>query len=528
MFRQSWTVNYKIAIINIHKYKHAFIKGGQKVKYQSTRGKCPAVTAAQAIQLGIAPDGGLFVPDAVPKLDVSSFDVMQAWTYQERACYILQMYLPDFTAEDIKTCVYGAYNQNSFDSPKVAPLREIVPGLNILELWHGPTCAFKDMALQMLPHLLTLSVSKNGEHDEIVILVATSGDTGKAALEGFKDVKGTRIIVFFPRDGVSEVQKRQMVTQEGNNVSVAAVKGNFDDAQNGVKNIFASAKVIKTLADSHMKMSSANSINWGRLLPQIVYYASSYIDLLAAGKKAGEPVNVVVPTGNFGNILAAYYARQMGVPIKKLICASNSNNVLTNFLRTGIYDRNRHFYKTMSPSMDILISSNLERLLYEITDDAEKVSAWMEELRETGRYQVDDQTLSEIKKLFWADYCSEEETTQTIKTVWQEHHYLLDPHTAVAWNVYEKYVKAENDTTEAIIASTASPFKFGSSVAQAVLQPERFAQARDEFEILDILARETGLTVPGGIKDLKQREVRHDTICDRDAMDKAVLGFLEL
>lgn len=497
------------------------------MNYCSTRGQCPDAKAAEAIQRGIAPDGGLYVPQCIPKLDEADFNSMQAWTYQERACHILKMYLPDFTLGEIKSCVASAYNEKSFDSTQIAPLREIVPGLNIMELWHGPTCAFKDMALQILPHLLTLSVNKNGEKDEIVILVATSGDTGKAALEGFKDVKGTRIIVFFPCDGVSEVQKRQMITQEGDNVFVAAVRGNFDDAQNGVKNIFASEEVINALAQKHIKMSSANSINWGRLLPQIVYYISAYVDLLAAGKKIGEPVNIVVPTGNFGNILAAYYAARMGLPVNKLICASNSNNVLTDFLRTGLYDRNRHFYKTMSPSMDILISSNLERLLYEVTHQTDEVCAWMKELKESGKYQVDSTTLTEIQKIFWADFCSEAETTATMQTVWQKHHYLLDPHTAVAWNVYEKYRKDTQDTTDVIIASTASPFKFGYSVAQAILKPEQFTQAEDEFEVLQILARETGLAIPANINDLDKRPVRHDTICSKDEMDETVYRFLK-
>jgi threonine synthase len=486
------------------------------VKYQSTRGKCPAVTAAQAIQVGIAPDGGLFVPDAVPKLDASSFDVMQAWTYQERACYILQMYLPDFTAEDIKSCVYGAYNQNSFDSPEVAPLREIIPGLNILELWHGPTCAFKDMALQMLPHLLTLSVSKNGEHDEIVILVATSGDTGKAALEGFKDVKGTRIIVFFPRDGVSEVQKRQMITQEGNNVSVAAVKGNFDDAQNGVKNIFASERVVKTLADSHMKMSSANSINWGRLLPQIVYYVSSYLDILAAGKKAGEPVNVVVPTGNFGNILAAYYARQMGVPIKKLICASNSNNVLTDFLRTGIYNRNRHFYKTMSPSMDILISSNLERLLY-LRFGSERTAAWMKQLLEKGEYALTKEDKSLLDTQLTGGWCDEEQTAKTIRDMFDSHHYLADTHTAVALHA------ARERTTQdlpLLVLSTASPYKFPVAVYASLTG----RTLNDDFEALGALSHYTGTTIPSPIASLHTLPVRFQGTVDKADMKKMVLA----
>lgn len=498
------------------------------MKYQSSRGHCHAVTAAETIQRGIAPDGGLFVPDEIPQLNTDILTAMQAWSYQERACYILQLYLPEFTAQEINSCVYGAYNQDSFDNEKIAPLTEIESGLNVLELWHGPTCAFKDMALQILPRLLTVSTHKTGEEDEIVILVATSGDTGKAALEGFRDVPGTRIIVFYPRDGVSEVQKRQMITQEGGNVYVAAVNGNFDDAQNGVKNIFASAEVIDALAASQLKMSSANSINWGRLLPQVVYYVSAYVDLLAAGKNPGEPVNIVVPTGNFGNILAAYYAREMGIPVNKLICASNSNNVLTEFLMTGVYNRNRHFYKTMSPSMDILISSNLERLLFNVTGNAEKVNDWMRELRETGKYKVDNKTQTEIQKIFWADYCNEEETTAAISAVWQKHHYLLDPHTAVGWNVYGKYTAKTGDRTDTIIASTASPFKFGQSVAEAVLQPGQFSRAENEFEILKILADETGLAVPDGIKNLEHREIRHRTICDTDKMIETVYKFLKI
>lgn len=496
------------------------------MKYQSSRGKCSAVTAAEAIQMGIAPDGGLFVPEVIPVLDRPSFEKMKAWSYQERACYILQLYLPQFTAAEIKSCVGSAYNEKSFDNAKIAPLVPIDQHLHILELWHGPTSAFKDMALQMLPRLLSVSTSKTGTEDEIIILVATSGDTGKAALEGFRDVEGTKIIVFFPRDGVSEVQKRQMITQEGQNVFVAAVTGNFDDAQSGVKNIFASAEVIKALQENGMKMSSANSINWGRLLPQIVYYISAYADLLAAGKKFGEPVNIVVPTGNFGNILAAYYAWQMGVPVNKLICASNSNNVLTEFLRTGIYNRNRNFYKTISPSMDILISSNLERLLYGITKSAEKVTSWMTELNEKGTYRVDEDTLTQIQKLFWADYCTEEETISVISEVWQKHNYLLDTHTAVAWNVYEKYFRTTGDGTDAIIASTASPFKFGYSVAQSVLQPQQITQAGDEFEVLNILADATGLKVPEGIAHLVSKEVKHRTETNKDKMKETVLQFL--
>ncbi|MDD3023943.1 MAG: threonine synthase, partial [Syntrophomonadaceae bacterium] len=374
------------------------------MKYQSSRGKFNSISAAEAIKMGISPDGGLFVPDYIPELKEKDWQLMESENYQERACRILRYYLGDFSDEEIKNCVYDAYNDESFDDERIAPLAELKPGVYIQELWHGPTSAFKDMALQLLPQLMTTSARKTGDNGEIIILVATSGDTGKAALEGFKDIAGTRIIVFYPEDGVSEVQKRQMITQEGKNVYVAAVSGNFDDAQTGVKNIFADHAFAERLNKQGMKLSSANSINWGRLLPQIVYYISAYVELRAKRKLvSGEPVNIVVPTGNFGNILAAYYASRMGLPVHKLICASNTNKVLDDFIRTGIYDRNRNFEKTISPSMDILISSNLERLLYEITGhDAARVASWMEELKTSGRYEVDAVSLTRIKDLFWS------------------------------------------------------------------------------------------------------------------------------
>ena len=499
------------------------------MNYSSSRGKDISITAAEAIKMGIAPDGGLFVPDYVPTITKEIWSKLPGQTYQERAVAILSYYLQEFSSEEIIQCVYGAYNQSSFDDERVAPLIRMKEGLYIQELWHGPTCAFKDMALQLLPHLMVASAAKTGEKDEIVILVATSGDTGKAALEGFKDVERIKIIVFYPQDGVSEVQKQQMISQTGHNVFVAAVEGNFDDAQNGVKKIFADQSFIETLARSGMKMSSANSINWGRLLPQIVYYISAYVDLQASGQvKSGEAVNVVVPTGNFGNILAAYYAGQMGVPIKRLICASNTNNVLTEFIHTGVYDRQRVFAKTISPSMDILISSNLERLLYEVTGhEAATVSAWMEELKNTGKYQVDDAIRAKIAALFWAEYSSDQETRDTIRTTWEENGYLLDTHTAVGRNVYDKYVQSTGDKTPTIIVSTASPYKFGKSVAEAILRPE-LIEGQDEYAVLKTLAEYTGVPIPAGIRDLDKRPVLHRTVSSKAEMGETVLKFLNL
>jgi len=497
------------------------------VKYQSSRGNYASVSAAEAIKMGIAPDGGLFVPDHVPQLSEADRTAMLNQSYQERACRILSYFLEEFSTEEIRECVYAAYNQDTFSSEQIVPLERITDTLFIQELWHGPTCAFKDMALQVLPRLLSCSANKTGEDREIVILVATSGDTGKAALAGFQDVPGTKIVVFYPAEGVSEVQKRQMVTQEGKNVFVAAVAGNFDDAQSGVKRIFGDDAFIQLLDGHGLKMSSANSINWGRLLPQIVYYISSYLDLCRTGQiKDGDAINVVVPTGNFGNILAAFYARAMGVPIHRLICASNANNVLTEFIQTGVYDRNRTFEKTISPSMDILISSNLERLLYELTGhDAAKVSGWMEDLKIEGRYEADAAVKGQISQLFWADYANDEETIDTIAAVWQQHKYLLDTHTAVAFCVYQRYQQQTGDLTPTIIASTASPFKFAGSVAQALLPAESLA-GRNEFEILTALSAYTGQVIPAGIRDLEQKPILHNTTTGKEQMDQTVLSFL--
>jgi len=496
------------------------------LQYQSSRGKSGSVSAAQAIVKGIAPDGGLFLPDHIPHLTNQDIEALVGLNYQDRAQYIMKQFLSDFSEEELRSCVEGAYNSENFDNEKIAPLIRLSDSLYVMELWHGPTSAFKDMALQILPRFLTTSLNKTGDDAEIVILVATSGDTGKAALEGFKDVPGTRILVFFPQEGVSQVQKLQMLTQEGNNVYVAGVEGNFDDAQNGVKIIFASDAAAEAMGHRNMKLSSANSINWGRLLPQIVYYVSAYADLLADGTlETGQKINIVVPTGNFGNILAAFYAGRMGVPINRLICASNANNVLTDFIKTGSYDRNRIFEKTLSPSMDILISSNLERLLYEVTDhDSAKVAAWMQELKEKGCYSIDEMSRQAILDLFWADYSSDNETIARIRRVWEQYGYLLDPHTAVAADVYEKYRAATGDDTLTIIASTASPFKFGSSVARSVM--DLTGESFGEFELLRKLAEKTGWEIPKGIKNLEQMEIRHSTVTTVADMQKTMLALL--
>ncbi|MEW6447115.1 MAG: threonine synthase [Bacillota bacterium] len=495
--------------------------------YESTRGQTERVNAARAIREGIAPDGGLYVPETLPRLDAAAMTGFVKATYQERAERILLHFLEGFTPGEINHCVTAAYNEEKFDDPEIAPLRALVDGSYILELWHGPTYAFKDMALQIMPHLLTLSVKKTGGISETVILVATSGDTGKAALEGFRDVPGTRIIVFYPKEGVSEVQKRQMITQEGQNTYVVAVEGNFDDAQAGVKAIFTDPEIRERLKKRGLEFSSANSINCGRLLPQIVYYFSAYAVLLRENAlQPGEKINFAVPTGNFGNILAGFYALQMGLPVNKLIVAANANNVLTEFVRTGVYDRRRPFYKTISPSMDILISSNLERLLYELTGrDASRIRAWMKELQEKGVYSVNTATRARVQDVFWSDWASDELALTAIKETYSCCGYLLDPHTAVARVVYERYRSETADATTTVILSTASPFKFGRDVARALLG-EEIANSRDEFALLDLLAAHTGWTIPPGLRGLDGRPVRHRRVVRREEMRDAVTEIL--
>ena len=492
------------------------------MNYVSTRDISVKVSASQAITKGISSEGGLFVPENLPKVSPAEIEKLAGLDYIGRAKSILSLFLTDFTEAEVDSCVKGAY-ETGFSSEKVAPLEKIEDGVHILELFKGPTCAFKDMALQILPRLLTVSSGKAAKGTKIVILVATSGDTGKAALEGFKDVENTQILVFYPSDGVSPMQKLQMCTQEGSNVAVCAIEGNFDDAQSGVKRIFTDKSIGEKLAENSMAFSSANSINWGRLCPQIVYYFSAYADLLASGEiKNGEEINVVVPTGNFGNILAAYYAKEMGLPVKKLICASNSNSVLTEFLTTGVYNRNREFFTTISPSMDILISSNLERLLYSMAG-SENVTSWMKQLSENGKYEVDAETLAKIEAEFAAGCCDDEETKATIAKIFKDKNYLCDTHTAVAVKVYYDYKEKTGDTNPAVIASTASPFKFSAAVLEAV---EGKTEGLDEFEMVERLAEVTGKCCPEQLANLRNKAVRFDCCCSKDSMDGVVFNML--
>lgn len=495
------------------------------MQYNSTRDSRVSVSSAQAIAQGISHEGGLFVPETLPSITSDELVSLSKQPYAQRATAVLSKFLTDFTPQEVADCTAAAYNAQRFRSPAVAPLHELEPGVHILELWHGPTCAFKDMALQILPHLMRVSAGKAAAGKEIVILVATSGDTGKAALEGFRDAPHTRILVFYPEDGVSPMQKLQMTTQEGGNVGVCAIRGNFDDAQTGVKAIFTDPATGARLAENGMMFSSANSINWGRLVPQIVYYISAYCDLLSTGKIAlGDPINVAVPTGNFGNILAAYYAKKMGLPIARLICASNRNRVLTDFIETGTYDRNREFYTTTSPSMDILISSNLERLLYDLSgrDDGE-ICRLMEELSKDGRYTVPESMKHTMQELFAAGSCDDKQAADTIAAVFKNHGYLCDPHTAVAVHVYDEYRRRTGDSTPTVIASTANPYKFSASVLEA-LGGE--CAGLDEFAKVDALHTTTGCEIPAPLAGLKGKTPRFTGVCNRDDMQAVVFKML--
>lgn len=496
--------------------------------YTSTRDNSVRITAAQAIARGISEEGGLFVPCEIPRFSLDKIISMADMSYIDRAKTVLREFLTDFSEKELDYCVKGAYRADKFSSPAIAPTVHIDGGKNILELWHGPTCAFKDMALQLLPYLMTVSAGKTADGKTIVILVATSGDTGKAALEGFKDVDKTKILVFYPVDGVSPMQKLQMTTQEGENVAVCAINGNFDDAQSAVKSIFTNAEIKARLAEKNMAFSSANSINWGRLVPQIVYYFSAYCDMITMGNIGeGEEINVVVPTGNFGNILAAYYAKQMGLPLKKLVCASNSNNILTDFLNTGVYDKNRSFYTTSSPSMDILISSNLERLLYHMGGGDDKlVGNLMKALSESGRYEISSDLLAEIRKTFDAGFAAENEVDETIKSHFDNYGYLCDTHTAVALKVYDEYVKRTGDNIPTVIDSTASPYKFSKSVLTAV--NGEIAGELDEFDMAQELNKVTNAPIPAPIASLKQKKIRFKNVCDKENMSDMVFSLLKL
>ena len=497
------------------------------MNYKSTRDANISVKSSEAIAKGLSPEGGLFVPESIPAISQTQIKYMADMTYTERAKEILGRFLTDFTEDELDNCINAAYTKEKFETNTIAPVYKLNDGQYVLELWHGPTCAFKDMALQILPHLLTTSVKKLGIDRETVILVATSGDTGKAALEGFRDVEGTKIIVFFPDEGVSQIQRLQMCTQEGENVFVSAVNGNFDDAQNGVKAIFTDKAYENELAKGKKALSSANSINWGRLVPQIVYYFSAYCDMIAADEiNCGDKVNICVPTGNFGNILAAYYAKCMGLPVSKLICASNKNNVLTDFINTGVYDRNREFYVTTSPSMDILISSNLERLLYMISGErADIVSGYMNELKENGKYTVSDEIKKAICENFYGGCADDEACADTIKNTYEKFGYVTDTHTAVAVSVHNEYVKNTGDETRTIIASTASPFKFNGAVLNALENSEELSEL-DEFRLLDKLAKDYELRVPTSLAKLEEKEVRFETVCDKNQMKAVINEFL--
>lgn len=495
--------------------------------YKSTRNSDVKITSAEAIVQGISADGGLFVPSEIPSISMDEIVKLGDMSYSERAAYIFAKYLTDFTDAEIRYCTDNAYSSKNFATDNIAEISHLFDGTYVLELWHGPTCAFKDMALQILPYLLTTSAKKIKINKKIVILVATSGDTGKAALEGFADVPGTQIMVFYPEDGVSPMQKRQMTTQDGDNVAVCAIKGNFDDCQTGVKRIFGDAEIKEKLDNNGLMFSSANSINWGRLAPQIIYYISSYAVLAKDGEiNPGDKINIVVPTGNFGNILAAYYAKNMGLPVNKLICASNSNKVLTDFINTGIYDRNRDFVTTISPSMDILISSNLERLLYIMCgqNDAQ-IREWFGKLASEGKYEVTDDIKAKLKEEFAAGFCSDEETKATIKRIYDKYSYTLDTHSAVAVKVYEDYKAATGDTTKTVIASTASPYKFSASVLEAI---EGSKPEIDEYAMIDRLAELSGYEIPASLAALKTKPVRFSKVITKEEQKDYVLGELSL
>ncbi len=489
--------------------------------YRSTRNEAACFTASQAILKGLADDGGLFVPERIPAL-TKSMDELAKMSYQETAYEVMKQFLTDFTEEELKDCISRAYDEK-FDTKEIAPIRE-EDGAYYLELFHGATIAFKDMALSILPHLLITSARKNQVKNEIVILTATSGDTGKAALAGFADVPGTRIVVFYPKNGVSPIQEKQMVTQKGANTFVVGIRGNFDDAQTGVKKMFGDKALAEEMAQAGFQFSSANSINIGRLVPQVVYYVYAYAKLYGAGKLAkDERLNVVVPTGNFGNILAAYYAKLMGVPIGKLICASNDNKVLYDFFRTGTYDRNREFILTTSPSMDILISSNLERLIYRIAgDDASANKGLMEALSADGAYSITEEMKAQLAD-FYGNYAPEAETAEEIKEVYEKTGYVLDPHTAVASRVRRKYVAETGDTAKTVIASTASPYKFTRSVMDAI--DEKY-DAMSDFALVDELEKLSGTAVPRAIQEIRTAPVLHDTVVEVSEMKDTVKKFL--
>jgi threonine synthase len=490
--------------------------------YQSTRGDKKRVLSAEAIIKGIADDGGLFVPETIPRADKDIYK-LKSTDYKELAFLIMKEFLTDYRQDELKGCINGAYD-NKFDTGIIAPLNKKM-GAYFLELYHGPTLAFKDMALSLLPHLLKKAARKLNLNREIVILTATSGDTGKAALQGFANVEGTKIIVFFPYKGVSKIQERQMLTQEGANTYVIGIKGNFDDAQRGVKEIFEDQAFNKKIEERNYIFSSANSINIGRLIPQIVYYFYAYLNMLGEGEiKNGEKINIVVPTGNFGDILAAYYAKEMGLPVNKLICASNENKVLADFFETGVYDKRRELIMTISPSMDILVSSNLERLLWVISErDAHKIRELMDSLKEKGYYRIDSQMKKKLKD-FYGGFAPQKESRQCTKEIFEKSKYLIDPHTAVAYTVYKKYVKETGDKTKTVIVATASPFKFTKSVMESI--DSRYEKS-DDFELIEKMSDLAQVPIPSVIRDIEKEPIRHKMVCEKGEMRAKIAEILE-
>ena len=497
------------------------------MEYLSTRGKFKRVSAAEAIRLGLSPDGGLFVPAQVEKFSREEIMEKKDKSYQEIASWILKYFLSDYSSREIEESVKAAYSEQNFPVEEVTPLKKLDNNRYILELWHGPTAAFKDLALQIMPYLLVLAADKSDVDDEIVILVATSGDTGKAALEGFKDVEGVKIIVFYPEAGVSRVQKDQMKTTGGSNTEVVSLQGNFDDCQNAVKEVFSDQSFKAKMEANSYSFSSANSINWGRLLPQIVYYFSAYFQLINDNAiSEGEEINITVPTGNFGNILAAYYAYKLGLPVNKFICASNDNKVLTDFLKTGVYDIDREFKKTISPSMDILISSNLERFLFEMTEhDSEQINQWYKELKENNSFKIDQETLAKIQAKFVGQFSQEDEAKKAIKLCYQDFDYLIDPHTAVAFDSLNKYRDQSSDLTTAVIDSTASPYKFSRAVLEAI-KNEKIAV--DEYRIIEELKQLSGTEIHRAIKGLENMDEKHKRNCSKNKVKEELKDILAI
>jgi threonine synthase len=500
------------------------------MKYISTRGNTHPVSSVEAIKMGMVPQGGLFVPEEIPIISIQQLDQWKDLSYPQLANHIFSLFLKDnFSANEISAIIRNAYNCKNFDSDEITPLKQLDNQLYILELFHGPTSAFKDIALQALPHILSGALEKLSITNQLLILVATSGDTGKAALEGFKDVPGTQIVVYYPFQKVSKIQELQMLTTEGNNTHVIAIKGNFDDCQNAVKEIFSDNLFCHYLLEEGYEFSSANSINWGRLFPQIAYYFYAYLSLLKKRQiQISEKINFTVPTGNFGNILAAWYARQMGLPVNKLICASNINKVLTDFFQDGVYDSNRTLVPTISPSMDILISSNLERFLFEITDHNEDaIHYWMKDLQKKGSFKLEKNLKNKMKEIIFAGYANEEETKNTIKRVYDEYHYLLDPHTAVGVKVFNEFQNQYKDHTKTVIDATASPFKFNQSVL-AALTSKTNVNKKDELILLQELSKYSGLPVPANLRNLDSKEIRHNLVYDKKEVQRSLQDILKI